>query len=132
MKLIKTLFIFLFLTAIFTSYAHENKHIFVGKTGQGDDEKVSFILNLLDDEVEKYIHVSEETGEIFLKVDNIVSVPKAALAQTGFNAESDLPPVMELIGSRNNEPDVRCSNCKRYYDPRYYHGRRCPNCGTSN
>lgn len=131
MKFIKTTLAFLSSITLFTGYAHENKQIFLGMTGHGKEEKVAFILNLLDEEVEKYLHISEDSGEVYLKVDSLVSMPKSALDHTGvWNSEQILAPI-QLMHSKD-ESEVRCSKCRQYYSPQYYKGRKCPNCGTSN
>ncbi len=131
MKFIKTLFFFLMLTTCFTSYANENKYIFVGKTGAAEDEKIAFILNLLDTDIEKYILISEATGEVFIKVDKIVAASKDPLLDfRSFETFSDH--IAALSDSKDEDSDVKCSKCKYYYNPQFYKGRRCPRCDTAN
>ena len=138
MKLMKFISFFLLLIGYSTSYAHENKYIFIGQNGDGESAKTAFVLEVIDDELESNFHVNE-AGEIYLKVDRVVAVPKEALSHMSHLSNNTQPLYFSLshIDGDNQEnygeQEVRCRNpkCRYYYTPRP--GKRdCPRCGTSN
>lgn len=73
MKFTRIMSFFLFTVICCLSYADENKHIFIGQRGNGELEKTAFILELVEDDVENYVHISEN-GEVYLKVDKIIAI----------------------------------------------------------
>ena len=83
MKLIKLVSLFLFTIISCTTFADENKYIFVGQNEMAESTETAFILEVADGALENHVHISEN-GEIYLKVDKIVAIPKSSL----FNFQS--------------------------------------------
>lgn len=78
MKLMK-LFLSLTLTLFCcTAFAHENKHFLIGLNGTGESAETAFIVEVSSDDLNDICVMSDE-GEVYLKVDKIVAVPKEAL-----------------------------------------------------
>lgn len=144
MKLMQCIFFFLFISSGL-SYANENKYIFIGQNGNGHERKVAFILELAEDDLGDNFQI-KKGGEVYLKVDKIVSVPKDAFAiftlfKRKMNPEVDSN---EEVGARwlsisasiypeEGEEHVRCKNSQcgyiYYASPGY---RYCQKCGTLN
>lgn len=117
------------------SYANaENQHVFVGQR-----EDSVLLLELGEGSFENNVIISE-AGEVFLKLDKIVAISKGKIAgseeQDGIipaSSSSILSASSEsFTETRDDSPEVRCSNCGTYYEPKYYKGRKCPVCKTPN
>lgn len=132
---------FFFVSAFtsFISYANaEHQHVFLGQVQDGNNSaKTIFMLDLVGDDLENHVMITE-TGEVFLKVDKIVAIPRNQLFFYSDEVTNAALPFQTLsspnaiLDARDNEPEVRCSNCRTYYDPKSYRGRKCPSCGTAN
>lgn len=83
MKLIRVISFFLFAAISCISYAKENKCIFIGQN-EGDDAKTVFILEMLGDDFDNYIHTNEH-GEVYLKVNKLLAISKETLNQVVFS-----------------------------------------------
>ena len=59
-------------------YAEENTHIFIGQNNHNGSYKTAFILELMNEDLTKNILINDQ-GEIYLKVDHIVAIPKENL-----------------------------------------------------
>lgn len=75
MRFIKFISFCLFAIFCCASYAHENNYIFVGQNGADESAQTAFILELLGDDLENHVMMNEN-GEMYLKVDKIVAIPK--------------------------------------------------------
>jgi Zn finger protein HypA/HybF involved in hydrogenase expression len=129
MKLITKLLTLFVAVFICSSHADENKQLFIGKIG----EKAVFLLDVLEaGDLQNSMHISE-TGEVFIKVDQILALAKTEVSN--FLATSQQLPTTNAFPEtalRDNEPDVQCWNCKHWYGPRSCNGRKCPRCGAVN
>jgi len=130
MNFIKQVSFFLLTILCCTSYAHENKYIFVGQNG--NEGSPAFILELLGSEAEQYCHISD-SGEVYLKVDKIVAIPKNSLKLfTQMVTPSSAQNVsLASMQDQNDTERLRCSKCDtEYWATRG--NRHCPKCGTYN
>jgi hypothetical protein len=75
MRLIKVVSFCLFAILCCISHAHENKYIFVGQNGADECSQTVFILELVGDDPGNHVMINDN-GEIYLKVDKIVAIPK--------------------------------------------------------
>jgi hypothetical protein len=93
------LFIFF---AVFScqSYAHENEYVLVGQNSYDGQADTAFVLELVGDNLEDYVHINEN-GEVYLKVDKIVAIPRA---QTQF------PPLRDESKCISVEDDMVAEN----------------------
>ena len=115
---------FLLFSVLFcTSYANENKYIFIGQNDYEGGKKTAFILEVLEEDLENIVQINGE-GEISLKVDGIISMPKDTFSR-----------IISLNAFENSYEDkeIRCKNknCRYFYCPRPGY-RNCPRCGTPN
>ena len=78
MKLIKLVSLFFFTIISCISFADENKYIFVGQNETAESTETAFILEVEDGALENHVHISEN-GEVYLKVDKIIAIPKDSL-----------------------------------------------------
>lgn len=76
MRSISLLFFIFFFNCL--SHASANTHVFIGQQQDGASMKTAFILELLDEDLERSVMYNED-GELFLKADKIMAVPKEAL-----------------------------------------------------
>jgi len=144
MKSIKKALLFLFFVITCTSYANENKYIFVGQNECEGSLTPCFILDPMTNFSEDQIMITDN-GEIYLKVDQIIAIPRehflienhSQLTRTAnssffnhFNTQNISMNISNI--EEYDSPAIRCSNCRRYYDPKPYQGRRCPVCQTVN
>jgi hypothetical protein len=133
---------FLFIVLCCTSYAHQNKYIFVGQNENDGVAKTVFLLELTEDNLGDHIQINE-SGEVYLKVDRIVAIPRESILNFAFVkaqgvsnlAENAASPTLTLTPPAEgiDEEYVKCKNrdCGHYYYARPGH-RDCPRCGTSN
>jgi hypothetical protein len=131
MKFIRFCTFFLFITACCTFYANENKYVFVGQNGNDGLAKTVFVLELMGADLEQYVQINEN-GEVYLKVDKIVAIPKETFSHFASFCNSTMltnasQNMMETGGA--DEEYVCCSNCRFYYYARPGH-RDCPRCHT--
>ncbi len=106
-----------------TSYANENNFVLVGQNNS--EEKPAFILQLFAEELDQYFQINEN-GEVYLKADKVIAIPKEAL--------SHLANVNDLVNysKENDETErVKCTNCGTKYWATTGN-RHCPNCGRYN
>jgi hypothetical protein len=127
MKFIRFISFCLFLVLSCKSYAHENKYVFVGQNEGNGQAKTAFILELMGDDLENHVQISE-SGEVYLKVDNIIAVPKETFsnfashgnAQGLYEFEEDLT----QCGSRVVKPPKwQCPYCRLWWEM----GEKCTN-----
>ena len=140
MKFIRVFSFFLFVVTCCTSYANENKYIFVGQTGNDEFAKTAFVLELVGDDLEQHVQINE-TGEVYLKVDKIVAIPKETFSRFANLAGSNSQPystqavasflALNQLNEGYEEREIACSKCRFYYIPRPGH-RNCPRCETPN
>lgn len=136
MKLVRFVSFFLFIVLCCTSYAHENKYVFVGQNGTDKCAQTAFILELIDDDLENHVMMNEN-GEVYLKVDKIIAIPKDTLIHFANLSNPTGSPSASLAANAMvdniDEEEVRCRNpkCRFTYYARPGH-RDCPRCGTSN
>jgi hypothetical protein len=134
MKLMKFISFFLFAILCCTSYAHENKYIFVGQNENDNCAQTAFILELDGEDLEDHIQ-KKENGEVYLKVNKIIAVPKGTLIHFAnlVNATGSPNTAMAANAMVDNidEEEVRCRGCRFTYYARPGH-RDCPRCHTSN
>lgn len=55
--------------------------LFVGQNG--NDGKIAFVLDLVGDDLENHVQINEN-GEVYLKVDKIVAIPKDTLSHFAY------------------------------------------------
>ena len=134
-------FVFLFMISCL-SFANDNNYIFIGKNNDEQAEKTVFVLQLMSENFENYVHISD-AGEVYLKVDKIVVMQqkKVDCSSNLITDEWVLPAEMGDSGSiiqasvfRDSlaeEIDLYCPNCKRYYTAKRWN-RTCPRCGKTN
>lgn len=124
----------------FTSYASENKHFFIGQTGSGESVRTAFILEVTADNFLDHMQITEN-GEVFLKADQVLAIPKETLsnlvsfAQRTQGLQSEASPQLTSAYSseamsNDFELDWRCPNptCKimnKAFD------KYCRKCGTA-
>lgn len=126
MKLMKFFSVLMFCIFCCTTYAHENKHIFIGQNGSGESAKTTFLLEVFSTEDLNNSFVMNEDGEIYLKADQIVSIPKEMLADFALMGTLNAQNFAEgAILGRREPVQIRCPQCKMYYTPQP--GQGCPN-----
>ena len=118
-------FIAALVSCISYAKAHENKYYFVGKNG----DETAFVLDIHSNNMENCVSISEN-GEVWLKVDKIVAIPKGesviyfedsmpkikkVMAPPYFQSSNDMPYSMN---ERSEDQEVKCPKCKFYYVPR--------------
>ena len=135
MKYIRALFLLCFAGLHFTGYGQVSESIFIGQNNENGQLQTAFILNIIGDCQEKDFIISED-GEVYLKVDKIIALPKEAL-YSGIFANSLMQNnngSIALSDSYNEGPTIQCKNqkCNYKYNPKFYLGRRCPRCGEVN
>lgn len=113
MKLLKMCSFLMLLILFCTTYADENKYIFIGKNGNGESAKPAFILEVSAEDANSVFALSEG-GEIHLKADQIVLLPKEAL--TNFSNEPVGESALAIDSGRN------AGYCQRGHD-------LCTRCG---
>lgn len=145
-KVIQIVSCFLCAVICCTAYADENKYIFVGQNENEGFAKTAFILELVGDDLENHVQINGN-GEVFLKVDKIVAVPKEVFSHfaqhantgeqsyaaqgVGENSAVATFGAATSLEDKHEELEIRCRKCRYYYTPRP--GRwDCPRCGTSN
>lgn len=124
---------FLFTIICCTSYAHENKYIFIGQSG--NEGKTAFVLELVGDDFGDNVQINEN-GEVYLKVDKIIAIPKNTFAHfaylTGigsnpqsYSTQTAMASFLALneLNDSYEEMEIPCRKCRYYYIPR---------CGTEN
>lgn len=79
MKFTKLVFFVLFAILCYSSHAHENEFVFIGQNENDGSERTAFILELLGEDLENHVLINEN-GEVYLKVDKIVAIPKEAFS----------------------------------------------------
>lgn len=102
------------ITCISYANTNENKYVFVGQTGN----ETSFVLEIIDDNMDNI--AINENGEVWIKVDKIIAVPKAELKE----AQATLPIHLTSYGAfgqslfdSKSEAEVRCPQCRYTYVP---------------
>ena len=129
MKFISYISFFLFAVTC-TSYATDNnKYIFVGQNSQSGHEKTMFVLELMDEELENHFLINGN-GEVYLKVDKIVAIPKENPGSISYFGSVQGTQPTSLQNSYE-KLEVTCSKCRHHYTPRPGQ-RNCPRCGTPN
>lgn len=124
MKFIRFMSFCLFLVLSCKSYAHENKYVFIGQNEGNGQAKTAFILELRGDDLENHVQISE-SGEVYLKVDKIIAVPKetffhfASEGQELYVAEEDVT----QCGSRVAPQKWQCPYCHHWWEI----GEKCSN-----
>src|SRR3990167_9529567 len=119
---------FLELERIRTSYGNENKYIFVGQTGSDELATTAFVLELIGDNLEQHVQINE-TGEVYLKVDKIVAIPKETFSRFANLAGSNSQPystqavatsflASNQLNEGYEEMEIACRKCRFYYTPR--------------
>ncbi len=120
MKSVKFLSFFLFAILCCTSYAHENNFVFVGQNGAGECTQTAFILELLGDNLENHVMINEN-GEVYLKVDKIIAIPKEALNHFPITADTSFPGNGEVSLTKASRNDWSfkwtCPHCGRENGP---------------
>lgn len=117
-------FIAALVSCISYAKANENKYVFVGQKGN----ETAFVLDIISDDMENSVSIAEN-GEVWIKVDKIVAIPKDQLAQCANhdqpfeeNTAATLLPcfLMSNASFQENadEQEVRCPKCRFYYIPR--------------
>ena len=115
MNFIKRIPFFLFIVVCYTSYASENTYVLMGQNEKGDS--TTFLLELMDSDIEQYCHISEN-GEIHLKADKIIAIPKSSHAiatspRTAESMHSEPDSAYTLLECPNGHPsthgDGRCN-----------------------
>ncbi len=132
MKFIKFSVFFLFGLTCFTTYGNENKYIFVGQNENEGTAKTAFVLELIGEDLNEYFQINDN-GEVYLRVDKILAIPKETFSHFVHLAETSSTAFPDL-GQLNNhyrEQEVWCRKCKRVYYPRPG-DMDCPGCGTRN
>jgi len=114
---------FFFVVSYGTSYAHENKGVFVGQNG----DETTFILEVIRDVPNDHILISEE-GEVYIKVDKVIPIQADnllfmhnlffGLRSHGFEEED-----VENCGSRIPPKKWQCPYCYLWWEM----GERCQN-----
>ena len=114
-----SLLVLLSLCAI--SYAFEEEYVFVGKNG----EEIAFTLNIMGD-ISKVHHIQIcEDGEVYIKVEKIIAIPKADFSyvydcneQRSYVFENDI----RECGSRVSDTRKwQCPYCNHWWEL----GERC-------
>lgn len=136
MKFIRFFAFFLLVITCCTTYGNENKYVFVGQNENDGLAKTAFVLELIGDNLEQYFQINDN-GEVCLKLDKIVAIPKetfshfAALAGSNSQTIATSFLASNQLNENYDELEIRCKNCRFYYTPRPGH-RNCPTCGTPN
>lgn len=141
MHFMKSVLFIFFAIINYQAYAHENEYVLVGQNHHDGQADTAFVLELVGDNVDDYVHINE-SGEVYLKVDKIVAIPRG---KTQFASARD---VMYVSGGkclsvgRDYEEDVgrygRVDQPKRWQCPYCYHwwilGEKCQNpfCPVNN
>lgn len=128
MKFVRNIVLFLFAVACSISYTDENKYVFVGQNESEGCAKTAFILELIGEDLSDHIQISEN-GEMYLKVDKILAIPKEALAPTTYfasaahsfdvNSDAKWPWtvfVCNRCGFANPPYNVSCEKCGNLRD----------------
>src|ERR1700722_3797728 len=108
MKTICLMLLFLIAALPFTSYDEESNHILVGQK----DDKVVFLLEVVGNDFENNVIVTE-SGEVYLKADKILTVPKEALMN--FVAAS-APNTSAAEGMAQIDSGKEAGYCQRGHD----------------
>ncbi len=120
MKLVKYCFFLLGMSVLGMIYAEEKRQLFIGEVDCRGDPKVAFVLELINNDLD---YVINEHGELYLKVDRIISLPKDSflLENNAFKSnharDSDAPP-LQLCGGRiveMKEKTWKCPYCYRWW-----------------
>ena len=91
MKSIQFILFSLFASVQCVSYAQENTHIFVGQNDENGSAKTAFILELVGEDANDHVLMNDK-GELYLKVDRIVAIPKDNLFNfMAFSGAQELP-----------------------------------------
>lgn len=134
MKSMKLFSFWLAMSVLGMTYAEENGQLFIGQIDCRGETKVAFVLELVNNDLE---YVINEHGELYLKVDRIVQLPKDLLLLGG----SASP--LNLIGDSESVPFQLCGRglpmkkMKMWQCPHCNHwwevGESCknPNCPTN-
>jgi hypothetical protein len=107
--------------------ANENKYVFVGQRGN----ETAFVLDIISDDMANNVTI-EENGEVWIKVDKIVAIPKDQLVECANhdnsikeNKAATLFPYFLIshasshaLHENADEQEVRCPRCHFYYIPR--------------
>lgn len=115
MKLMKLCSVLLFLIFFSTTYADENKYIFIGQNGHGESAKTAFVLEITAEDCNNVIAMNEN-GEVYLKADNIVAISKETFANF---AQASLAVRSEQVSV------VTCKKCNKEYD-KDNQSKNCP------
>ena len=129
MKLMKFFSLLMFVILCCTTYAHENKYIFIGQNGSGESVQTAFVLEISAEEMND-ICLMNEDGEIRLKADKVTRVPVDELANF-FNVTSCSPAETATEAAENSVTDNESWGCPRCKARNTANAWYCWRCGLS-
>lgn len=119
MRFIKFVSFCLFAIFCCASYAHENNYILVGQNGADECTQTAFVLELVGDDLGNHV-IMNDNGEIYLKVDKIVAIPKETFTHVASDAQGFYAFAGDVIqcGSRvSKEPKKwQCPYCHYWWE----------------
>jgi Zn finger protein HypA/HybF involved in hydrogenase expression len=123
MKFIKLCSFLLLAFFCYNIHAEENKYIFVGQNGSDSSAKTAFVLEITDENIDN-VFLMNEAGEIYLKADKVVAVPKNLLMNFELASNTSLVESATHALENGNE-SWKCPVCKAWNGPHNYECRIC-------